>query len=148
MTFELNLEPGQFLAFRTIEIGENNQPLWRGRARLMSGTSVHFALWSRTAAETGQRYLGGTVVPETAGDDVYSPLKTSSFGRIALFDNDKDGNEGRPDLRGRLEVDGERHYVSVWKKPGKGGVFLAGQVQDQATIDALKTEPAEDQPEA
>ena len=43
--------------------------------------------------------------------------------RGALFRNDKQGNEKRPDYRGKLDVEGREYKLSAWireKKDGSG----------------------------
>lgn len=39
----------------------------------------------------------------------------------ALFKNDKEGNEKRPDYKGKSEVGGVEYYVSAWIRQSKGG---------------------------
>lgn len=39
----------------------------------------------------------------------------------ALFKNDKQGNEKRPDYKGSAEVDGRQYWVSAWIKQSKAG---------------------------
>lgn len=44
----------------------------------------------------------------------------------AIFKNDKQGNEKRPDYTGKLNVEGKDFYVSAWVKDGKeGSKFLS-----------------------
>lgn len=43
----------------------------------------------------------------------------------ALFKNDKQGVESRPDYNGKLNVDGKDYWVSGWVKDGKSGKFLS-----------------------
>ncbi|MEO1206842.1 MAG: hypothetical protein AAFV45_10975 [Pseudomonadota bacterium] len=139
---DLNLEPGQILLFRTTA-ATDKQPLWSGQMRLKSGVTHNVDLWKREYPdkETGElkQYLGGNTRPVEDNPNVYAVLGESK-GDIALFDaENKADDDGRPDLRGPVTPAGEaKHYVSIWKKPGKNGTFLAGQVQTQADIDALK----------
>ena len=47
----------------------------------------------------------------------------------ALFKNDKEGNEKRPDYKGPLNVNGQEFYVSAWLKTAKSGQkFMSLQV--------------------
>jgi hypothetical protein len=47
----------------------------------------------------------------------------------ALFKNDKEGNEKRPDYKGPLNVDGQEYYISAWLKTSKiGQKFMSLQV--------------------
>jgi uncharacterized protein (DUF736 family) len=39
----------------------------------------------------------------------------------ALFKNDKDGNESRPDYRGSAEIDRVEYWVSAWIRTSKKG---------------------------
>lgn len=51
---------------------------------------------------------------------------------IALFMNDKGGNEKRPDYRGKLNVNGSEYAVSAWlqtKKDGTGEQYLRGKIE-------------------
>ena len=53
----------------------------------------------------------------------------------ALFKNDKQGNEKRPDYKGSAEVDGRQYWVSAWIKQSKSG----------QTFMSLRYEPKEAQ---
>jgi len=109
-------------------------------------------LWKREYPdkETGElkQFLGGNIRPADDNPDIYA-MPAESKGDIALFDADnKTDGDKRPDLRGPITPVGEaRQYVSLWKKTGKNGTFLAGQLQTQADIDALKTDAGTDEPE-
>ena len=39
----------------------------------------------------------------------------------ALFKNDKDGKESRPDYKGTLNVNGTDYWISAWIKSSKAG---------------------------
>ena len=42
-----------------------------------------------------------------------------NINRGAIWGNDKEGNDRRPDFKGSLNVDGVEYWVSAWKrKPG------------------------------
>jgi hypothetical protein len=48
----------------------------------------------------------------------------------ALFKNDKQGNEKRPDYRGQLNVGGTDYYLSAWLRTSKKGEkFMSLAVQ-------------------
>jgi len=42
--------------------------------------------------------------------------------RGALFLNDKEGNDKRPDWRGSIQIDGKRYWVSMWNSTSTRGV--------------------------
>tara|TARA_R100001530_G_scaffold12061_1_gene11434 strand:- start:489 stop:725 length:237 start_codon:yes stop_codon:yes gene_type:complete len=50
-------------------------------------------------------------------------------GDIALFVNDKEGNEKRPDLTGYAIIGGKKKDVSVWAKDS-GRLRFSGKVQE------------------
>ena len=50
-------------------------------------------------------------------------------GDIALFINDKEGNDNRPDLTGYAMIGGEKKDVSVWAKDS-GKLRFSGKVQE------------------
>lgn len=58
--------------------------------------------------------------------------------RIALFPNDKGGNEKRPDYRGKLTLNGVDYKISLWSKTGPKGPYMAGQFE----VDAKPSAPA------
>jgi uncharacterized protein (DUF736 family) len=39
----------------------------------------------------------------------------------SLFDNDKAGNDARPDMRGSVTIDGTKYSISAWHNESKGG---------------------------
>lgn len=43
----------------------------------------------------------------------------------ALFKNDKEGNENRPDYKGDINISGTNYWLSAWLKEGKNGKFLS-----------------------
>lgn len=62
----------------------------------------------------------------------------------ALFKNDKDGNDKRPDYRGTLNVDGADYWLSAWIKIAKSGdKFMSLQVQAK---NGVRREPAKQAP--
>jgi len=47
-------------------------------------------------------------------------------GEFALFKNDKEGNEKRPDYRGDgIDLEGNAIEVAAWIKQGKNGKFMS-----------------------
>ena len=49
---------------------------------------------------------------------------------FALFKNDKQGNEKRPDYTGTITVNGEEMRMSAWIRESKtGNKFMSGQIQ-------------------
>jgi len=59
-------------------------------------------------------------------------------GSFALFKNDKEGNEKRPDYTGDgMSLDGKPIKVSAWLKEGKSGKFMSCVIQEKT-----KGEPA------
>lgn len=51
----------------------------------------------------------------------YEPKDNSG----ALFKNDKQGIENRPDYRGDIVIEGTAYYLSAWLKEGKSGKFMS-----------------------
>lgn len=53
--------------------------------------------------------------------------------RGVLFQNEKDGNESRPDFTGKINVDGVEKRLAAWTKESdkvNGGTFLSILVSD------------------
>jgi hypothetical protein len=50
-------------------------------------------------------------------------------GDLSLFENDKEGNENRPDLTGYALVNGEKMRVSVWEK-NSGKLRYSGRIEE------------------
>ena len=49
---------------------------------------------------------------------------------IVLFENDKEGNDKRPDLTGTALWNGEEIKISLWENTSqKGNRYLSGQLQ-------------------
>ncbi len=48
-------------------------------------------------------------------------------GSGALFKNDKDGTESRPDYKGDIRIGGKEYWLSSWIKEGKNGKFMSIQ---------------------
>ena len=59
-------------------------------------------------------------------------------GDIALFVNDKEGNENRPDLTGYAMIGGKKKDVSVWAKDS-GKLRFSGKVQEPYNSSTRKT---------
>lgn len=54
----------------------------------------------------------------------------------ALFKNDKQGNESRPDYRGTLDVNGQQFWISAWLKSSKAGAkYMSLAVQPKQAKD-------------
>ncbi len=67
--------------------------------------------------------------------------------RFALFTNDKQGNENRPDMRGTMQVAGVEYEISAWCKISKSGAkFMSGQIQPKR--DRQAPPPQREQPTA
>lgn len=68
--------------------------------------------------------------------------------RGALFRNDKQGNEKRPDYKGKVNVAGTDYRVSGWLRQSKDGQtkFLSLQVEpvEEAAKPAPKAKPVAD----
>lgn len=63
---------------------------------------------------------------------------------FALFKNDKQGNEKRPDYTGTITVNGEEMRMSAWIRESKtGNKYMSGQVQPKRDAKAsdIKNEP-------
>ena len=60
----------------------------------------------------------------------------------ALFVNDKQGNEQRPDSKGSINVDGVEYWISAWRKTSKDGSkkFLSLQVERKDAHHAPRTQ--------
>ena len=51
--------------------------------------------------------------------------------RGVLFPNDKGDNPKRPDMKGSLEIDGTKYFVSAWNKTSqKGQDFISFVVEE------------------
>lgn len=64
----------------------------------------------------------------------------------ALFKNDKEGNDKRPDYKGKSEVAGVQYYVSAWirqSKAGKTYMSLKYEPVDAAQAPAPAAAPAQ-----
>lgn len=63
--------------------------------------------------------------------------------KIAIFRNDKRGNDKAPDYRGTLNVEGKEYKVSLWlreKKDGSGMRYMQGSVQAAIPADSRPSE--------
>jgi hypothetical protein len=59
----------------------------------------------------------------------------------ALFKNDKEGNEKRPDYKGTVDVEGVVYNVSSWIRTSKGGVKFMSLVLEKKEGGAKKAAP-------
>jgi len=51
--------------------------------------------------------------------------------RGVLFKNDKEGNENRPDYKGKIQIGGVEYWLSAWIKEGKSGKFMSLKAEEQ-----------------
>lgn len=64
----------------------------------------------------------------------------------ALFKNDKEGNDKRPDYKGTLDVEGVRYNVSSWVQTAKGsGQKFMSLVLELHKPNGTKSAPASKQ---
>lgn len=97
-----DLETGKHVLKRTGN-SDPRVPLYTGQIRLEDGTTLNAAGWERTAKETGEVYIGGYVTPvDQNPDPLHRPADGEDKTSFALFANDKQGNEKRPDMRGNV----------------------------------------------
>lgn len=60
----------------------------------------------------------------------------------ALFKNDKEGNEKRPDYKGTVDVEGVIYNVSSWIRTSKGGMkFMSLVLEKKEGGSAKKAAP-------
>ena len=54
-------------------------------------------------------------------------------GDISVFPNDKEGNENRPDLTGKVLLNGQEMRVALWEKESSttGNKFLSGKIEEK-----------------
>lgn len=57
-------------------------------------------------------------------------MKYDNEKRIALFVNDKQGNEKRPDYTGKITLDGVDYKISMWKRSKDNKTYLSGVVEE------------------
>lgn len=62
-------------------------------------------------------------------------------GQGALFKNDKDGNESRPDYKGNIQIEGVEYELAAWIKDGKKGKFLSINAQVRQRKDVSSSIP-------
>ena len=48
---------------------------------------------------------------------------------FVLFANDKDGNEKRPDWKGKSNINGVELELAGWNRSGANGPFISGSVK-------------------
>jgi len=62
---------------------------------------------------------------------------------FALFKNDKQGNEKRPDYTGTITVNGEEMRMSAWIRESKtGNKYMSGQIQPKREATPADTRQA------
>jgi hypothetical protein len=61
-----------------------------------------------------------------------------------LFKNDKEGNEKRPDYKGRAEIEGVQYWVSAWVLDGAKGKFMSMKYErkDKQAAPVKSSDPA------
>lgn len=61
----------------------------------------------------------------------------------SLFNNDKCGNQNKPDFKGTLVVDGKHYWISAWEKvSSKGTNWISLSVEPQERPDVSAQVPA------
>ena len=66
----------------------------------------------------------------------------SNVNSGALFKNDKEGNEKRPDYRGTVDVEGVIYNLSSWIRTSKGGMkFMSLVLEKKEGGSAKKASP-------
>ena len=66
-------------------------------------------------------------------------------GRIAVFKNDKGGNEKRPDYRGKATIKGVDYKLSLWikeQKDGSGKKYMSGKIEPDEQNQSAPSAPA------
>jgi len=63
----------------------------------------------------------------------------------ALFKNNKDGNDRRPDYRGDVTIHGVKYKLSAWLKEGKNGKFMSLRAEEDGG-GAQQSAPAGERP--
>jgi uncharacterized protein (DUF736 family) len=48
-------------------------------------------------------------------------MEYDNKNRGALFKNDKEGNDARPDYKGSTDIEGVKYFVSAWISTAKSG---------------------------
>ncbi len=56
-------------------------------------------------------------------------MEYENTNRGILFNNDKDGNDKRPDFRGPINVDGKEYWLSGWNKTTSKGEAISVSIQ-------------------
>lgn len=52
-------------------------------------------------------------------------MSYDNTNRGILFRNDRKDTEQHPDYTGKLNIEGQEHYLSAWLREGKKGKFLS-----------------------
>ena len=72
----------------------------------------------------------------------------SNENQGAIFKNDKQGNDKRPDYKGSLNVEGVDYWISCWLQKSKrdGTTFMSAKVErkDKQSAPAPKARPTVD----
>lgn len=66
-------------------------------------------------------------------------MKPNTF---SLFENDKKGNDKRPDWSGKGLIDGKEVKIAVWKRTSQSGIeYLSGSVEEAVKQETPQPEP-------
>lgn len=69
-------------------------------------------------------------------------IKPNTF---SAFENDKKGNDKRPDWTGKINIDGAEKRVAIWKRTSASGIeYLSGSIEEPMKP---ADQPAKEEPE-
>ncbi len=59
----------------------------------------------------------------------------SNLNRGVLFKNSKKTKDSQPDYQGRLDMNGEEHFISAWiEKSRAGEIYMSIRVNDRTDV--------------
>jgi hypothetical protein len=62
--------------------------------------------------------------------------------KIAIFKNDKKGNEKAPDYRGTTTIENKKYKVALWKRKSKTGTdYISGTIELDTPQERVYEEP-------
>jgi hypothetical protein len=64
--------------------------------------------------------------------------------RGALFKNDKQGNDARPDYTGKINIEGDEYFLSAWLKKAKSGATFMSLSVKRATGERPQPAPQQE----